>query len=69
MQIRIIDQGSGILADILDRIHEPFFTTKEQGTGLGMPVSCQIVEEHKGKVNILSSMHGTCVEVNLPALT
>jgi signal transduction histidine kinase len=66
VQIRIIDQGSGIPADIIDRISEPFFTTKDHGTGLGMAVSYQIIEEHKGQINIISSTDGTCIEVNLP---
>jgi two-component system, sporulation sensor kinase A len=69
VQIRIIDQGCGIPADIIDRISEPFYTTKENGTGLGMPVSYQIIEEHKGKINIKSSTDGTCIEVNLPVLS
>lgn len=65
VQIRIIDQGCGIPADIIERISEPFYTTKENGTGLGMPVSYQIIEEHKGKINIKSSPEGTCIEVSL----
>jgi two-component system, sporulation sensor kinase A len=69
VQIRIIDKGCGIPADIIDRISEPFYTTKENGTGLGMPVSYQIIEEHKGKINIKSSTDGTCIEVNLPVLS
>jgi PAS domain S-box-containing protein len=65
VHIRIIDQGGGIPSDILDRISEPFFTTKEHGTGLGMLVSNEIIEEHKGKINILSNTEGTCIEVIL----
>lgn len=64
--IRIVDQGPGIPAEILERISEPFFTTKEQGTGLGMPVSYQIIKEHKGDMLISSSSTGTSVEVVLP---
>ncbi|MFL6560342.1 MAG: ATP-binding protein [Bacillus sp. (in: firmicutes)] len=69
VQIRIIDQGCGIPTDILGRINEPFYTTKEHGTGLGMPVSSQIIEEHKGKINIISSTNGTCIEVGLPMVS
>ncbi|WP_052352907.1 ATP-binding protein [Neobacillus dielmonensis] len=69
VQIRVIDQGGGIPSDIIGRIHEPFFTTKESGTGLGMSVSYQIIEEHKGKVKIMSNTQGTCVEVQLPMVT
>jgi signal transduction histidine kinase len=66
VQIRIIDQGCGIPAEMINRIHEPFYTTKEQGTGLGMPVSYQIIKEHKGDMNIISNPDGTCIEVSLP---
>jgi PAS domain S-box-containing protein len=66
--IRIIDQGSGMPLEILKRINEPFFTTKEHGTGLGMLVSNEIIEEHRGKINIISNTEGTCIEVILPAL-
>lgn len=66
VQIRIIDQGCGIPAEMINRIHEPFYTTKEQGTGLGMPVSYQIIKEHKGDMNIISNSDGTCIEVSLP---
>lgn len=68
VHIRIIDQGSGIPLDILDRISEPFFTTKEHGTGLGMLVSNEIIEDHKGNINILSNTDGTCIEVILPVV-
>jgi PAS domain S-box-containing protein len=67
VHIRIIDEGCGIPHEILDRISEPFFTTKEHGTGLGMLVCNEIVEEHKGKSNIFSSIEGTCIEVILPS--
>ncbi|WP_080848589.1 ATP-binding protein [Cytobacillus gottheilii] len=64
--IRIVDEGPGIPSEILERISEPFFTTKEQGTGLGMPVSYQIIKEHKGDMLVSSSSSGTCIEVVLP---
>ena len=69
VQIRVIDQGCGIPADMISRIQEPFYTTKEHGTGLGMPVSYQIIEEHKGKMNIISNPDGTCIEVSLPIVS
>jgi two-component system, sporulation sensor kinase A len=69
VQIQIIDQGCGIPPDIIDRISEPFFTTKTHGTGLGMAVSYQIIEEHNGQMYINSSTDGTCIEVNLPMIS
>ncbi|MBU8880974.1 PAS domain S-box protein [Bacillus sp. FJAT-29790] len=64
--IRIVDQGSGIPEHLLNRIGEPFFTTKEKGTGLGLMISKNIIEEHQGKININSSANGTNVEILLP---
>ncbi|MBM6616479.1 ATP-binding protein [Bacillus suaedaesalsae] len=66
VQIAIIDHGDGIPKDILKRIGEPFFTTKEHGTGLGMLVSHQIIEEHKGTITIKSSDNGTSIYVQMP---
>ncbi|PAE43061.1 ATP-binding protein [Bacillus sp. 7884-1] len=66
VHIRIIDHGSGIPPEILKRINEPFFTTKEHGMGLGMQVSNEIIEEHRGKINVISNTEGTCIEVILP---
>jgi PAS domain S-box-containing protein len=67
VHIRIIDHGSGISPDILERINEPFFTTKEHGTGLGMLVSKEIIEEHRGEIVIISNTEGTCIEIKLPS--
>ncbi|MEH7437769.1 ATP-binding protein, partial [Neobacillus drentensis] len=48
---------------------EPFFTTKEDGTGLGLMVTNQIVKEHLGELNIKSEpKKGTSVEVILPII-
>lgn len=66
VRIKIKDQGSGIPLEVIDRIGEPFFTTKENGTGLGMAVSYQIIQEHKGEIKINSNTEGTCIEVKLP---
>ena len=52
--VRIRDNGCGIPSDKIDRIFNPFFTTKEQGTGLGMAISKKIVEAHEGKIDVVS---------------
>ncbi len=49
-QIVIRDTGQGIPVDVLPRLFEPFATTKERGTGLGLAVSHRIVEEHRGTI-------------------
>ncbi len=64
--INIQDQGPGIPKEILDRIGEPFFTTKENGTGLGVMVSFEIVKHHNGDVRILSDTKGTTISIHLP---
>jgi signal transduction histidine kinase len=65
--IRIRDNGRGIAADDLSRIHEPFFTTKAKGTGLGLAIVSRIVEEHAGRVEIHSDLNrGTTVLLRFP---
>lgn len=66
IKIEFMDQGCGIPATILERVGNPFFTTKENGTGLGMLVSSQIIKEHNGYIEIKSDTTGTCIEVKLP---
>ena len=52
--VRIRDNGCGIPAEKIDRIFNPFFTTKEDGTGLGMAIAKKIVEAHEGKIDVVS---------------
>lgn len=60
--IVIEDNGHGISAEHLARVHEPFFTTKATGTGLGLAIVSQIVAEHGGKLSITSDIgRGTTV--------
>lgn len=63
----VSDTGTGIPADIFDKVFAPFFTTKEIGTGLGLSIVKRIVEEHQGTISIDSSVGaGTRVSVVLP---
>ncbi|MGB9692181.1 MAG: sensor histidine kinase [Candidatus Sumerlaeaceae bacterium] len=65
--IRVRDNGHGISAQDLDRIQEPFFTTKATGTGLGLAIVSRIVEEHGGKIQIQSHVgKGTTVVLRFP---
>jgi two-component system sporulation sensor kinase A len=67
--ISIIDEGCGISKDKLEQIGQPFFTTKEKGTGLGLAVSFNIIENHSGHISIDSEEgKGTTVTVMLPLL-
>ncbi|KIL42115.1 histidine kinase [Gordoniibacillus kamchatkensis] len=61
------DQGVGIPEERIPRLGEPFYTTKEKGTGLGLMVSYKIIENHHGRMSITSELgRGTTVEVSLP---
>ncbi|GAE95370.1 two-component sensor histidine kinase [Gracilibacillus boraciitolerans JCM 21714] len=65
--IEVIDQGVGIPQEKIPKMGEPFYTTKETGTGLGLMVSIKIIEEHQGDVLIDSEVdRGTSVTVILP---
>jgi signal transduction histidine kinase len=65
--VRLRDNGCGIPAEKIDRIFNPFFTTKEKGTGLGMAISKKIVEAHEGSIDVLSEQgRGTEFVINLP---
>lgn len=65
--IRFEDEGVGIPREHLSRLCEPFFTTKPEGTGLGLMVSHKIMEEHGGHLFISSDIgKGTMVEVRFP---
>jgi two-component system sporulation sensor kinase A len=66
--VYIEDEGMGIPADLLERLGEPFLTTKDKGTGLGLMVCYKIIEAHEGMMSI-SSKHGqgTVVKIVLPA--
>ncbi len=64
---RIVDQGVGIPEDRLEKIGEPFFSLKEQGTGLGLMVCRRIIEAHRGSLAIRSVVgEGTTIEIALP---
>ena len=65
--VAIRDSGPGIGTEELNNIFTPFHTTKSKGSGLGLPLSLKIVENHKGKMNVQSETgKGTRVQVFLP---
>jgi signal transduction histidine kinase len=67
LEVQIKDTGYGIDSDLKNKLFEPFITTKEQGTGLGLFIASRIVQKHKGSVNIASHPgKGTTVIVKLP---
>ncbi len=70
VHVVIADNGHGIADDALGRIFEPFVTYKENGTGLGLSISKSIVESHRGRIGVRSSVRpgrtGTVFRISLP---
>lgn len=65
--IRLKDTGPGIPDSIRNKVWEPFFSTKEDGTGLGLPTAVRIIEEHGGRLNLRSREGlGATFTVTLP---
>lgn len=68
IKVDISDTGTGIPPQILDKIFTPFYTTKAQGTGLGLPICNKLVKLHNGHISVISNdATGTVFTVELPA--
>jgi two-component system sensor histidine kinase HydH len=66
-RITVADRGSGIAREHLESIFNPFFTTKSNGTGLGLPLVSKIVDEHQGRITVSSEVgKGSTFEILLP---
>ncbi|HUY01435.1 MAG TPA: ATP-binding protein [Candidatus Deferrimicrobium sp.] len=67
IKIVVKDTGSGIPKENFEKIFEPLFTTKARGIGLGLPIVKDIVEKHKGRIELESILNnGTTFIINLP---
>lgn len=67
IDIKITDRGKGMTQEQIARLGEPYFTTKEKGTGLGMMVTFSIIQSIGGKINVTSELNkGTCFMIQLP---
>lgn len=68
IKISIVDQGIGIAPDQINKIFDPYFTTKPKGHGLGLPTCYSIIKKHDGDIKISSDPgRGTTVDIYLPA--
>ncbi len=66
--LSIQDQGMGIKPDYLKKIFDPYFTTKQKGSGLGLAVAYSIINKHDGQLSVVSKLgHGTTFTIRLPA--
>lgn len=67
VSVKVEDNGCGISEERMKHLGEPFYSSKEKGTGLGLTVSYRILESHKGRIQFESQQNeGTIVEVLLP---
>jgi signal transduction histidine kinase len=67
LKLEIEDTGMGMNQDLVDRIFDPYFSTKDVGTGLGLPIAKKIVESHGGKIEVFSRENkGTRISIDLP---
>jgi two-component system sensor histidine kinase HydH len=68
LELAVADSGPGIAPELRARVFEPFFTTRPEGTGLGLAVARQIVEAHGGRIDVGDGpAGGACFTVRLPA--
>jgi PAS domain S-box-containing protein len=68
VKISVADTGTGIPDDLLPKIFDPYFTTKQQGSGLGLASCFSIIRKHDGKIRVESTLgKGTTFHISLPA--
>ena len=69
IRIDFADTGTGIPPEMIDNIFEPFVTSKEDGTGLGLFISYEVVTNHNGQIDVKSELgKGTVMSVRLPRI-
>ena len=67
VDISFIDTGKGIRPEEMGRVFEPYHTTKEKGSGLGLMIVQRIIEDHGGEIELASKLkEGTCFKIRLP---
>jgi signal transduction histidine kinase len=66
LHLRVGDSGPGIPEEVRTRIYEPFFSTKDHGTGMGMTIVHNFVAMHGGTIDITTGSRGTLIDVAIP---
>jgi signal transduction histidine kinase len=67
VRIRVRDRGVGIAPEHLPHVIEPYFTTRRAGTGLGLPITRNIIEGLGGTISVAAEHPGTTITIDLPA--
>ncbi|GAH16894.1 unnamed protein product, partial [marine sediment metagenome] len=66
IELKITDTGTGIEKEMLTRIFEPYFSSKDSGTGLGLPIAKKIIEDHGGSIRAYpNEPKGLCILITL----
>ncbi|MDC1000134.1 ATP-binding protein [Methylophilaceae bacterium] len=69
IMLKFEDNGIGIPTEIIDKIYEPYVTSKKTGTGLGLAIVNKIIEEHSGHIEIKNTKpNGVCILITLPLM-
>ncbi|HHV86821.1 MAG TPA: HAMP domain-containing histidine kinase [Petrimonas sp.] len=66
VEITVSDNGQGISPEAMDKIFIPFYSTKANGSGIGLSLCRQIIARHKGKISVQSDKNGTRFKIELP---
>jgi signal transduction histidine kinase len=70
VELAIQDSGLGISPEDMDKLFDPFFSTKEGGVGLGLSIAHRIIDQHHGKIEVESHPgNGTLFTISLPVFT
>ena len=65
---KVIDRGTGIPSKLQQQLFEPFFTTRSDGTGLGLYITRQLIEANQGTIEYVGvAAGGSCFRITLPA--
>ena len=65
--LKLADNGKGMSKELVNKIFEPFYTTKSNGTGLGLAVVQSVIRTHMGKIGLVSQEgKGTCFTISIP---
>ncbi len=69
INLEIKDNGIGMEREVLERVFEPYFSTKDSGSGLGLPIAKKVIEDHGGSIRVSSQKNkGTKILISLPKM-